>query len=66
MKRIPLGSDSYEAVCQNCYYVDKTSIIAALADLPEGTSCLFTRPRRFGKSLMLSMLQAFFRGKRKG
>ncbi len=60
MKRIPLGSDSYEAVCQNCYYVDKTSIIAALADLPEGTSYLFTRPRRFGKSLMLSMLQAFF------
>ncbi len=60
MKRTPLGIDSYEAVSQNCYYVDKTSIIAALTDLPVGTSCLFTRPRRFGKSLMLSMLQAFF------
>ena len=60
MKRIPLGIDDYEAVCQNCYYVDKTNIIATLANLPEGTSLLFTRPRRFGKSLMLSMLQAFF------
>ena len=60
MKRIPLGIDSYEAVCQNCYYVDKTNIITTLANLPEGTSLLFTRPRRFGKSLMLSMLHSFF------
>ncbi len=60
MKRIPLGIDSYEAVCQNCYYVDKTGIIPSLLDLPEGTSLLFTRPRRFGKSLMLSMLHSFF------
>lgn len=65
MKRIPLGIDDYEAVCQNCYYVDKTNIIATLANLPEGTSLLFTRPRRFGKSLMLSMLQAFFEKSKK-
>lgn len=60
MKKIPLGIDNYEAICQNCYYIDKTNIIANLVSLPEGTSLLFTRPRRFGKSLMLSMLQAFF------
>ncbi len=60
MKRIPLGIDNFEAICQNCYYIDKTNIIANLVNLPEGTSLLFTRPRRFGKSLMLSMLQAFF------
>lgn len=65
MKRIPLGIDSYEAVCQNCYYVDKTAVISSLMRLPEGTSVLLTRPRRFGKSLMLSMLQSFFEASEK-
>ncbi len=60
MKKIPLGIDDYEAVCRDCYYVDKTSIISNLIDTPIGTSLLFSRPRRFGKSLMISMLQSFF------
>ena len=60
MKKIPLGISEYEEICQNYYYIDKTNIISHLARFPEGTSLLFTRPRRFGKSLMLSMLQAFF------
>ncbi len=60
MKKIPLGIDDFEAVCHDCYYVDKTPIISDLIELPIGSSVLFSLPRRFGKSLMISMLQAFF------
>lgn len=56
----PLGIEFYETVSTDCYYVDKTNIIEKLTTFPVGTCLLFTRPRRFGKSLMLSMLQSFF------
>ena len=59
-KKLPVGIDSFEKIIrQNFYYVDKTEIIAELLQ-DWGEVNLFTRPRRFGKSLNMSMLQAFF------
>ncbi len=59
-KPVPLGIEFYETVSIDCYYVDKTNIIDTISRFPYGTCLLFTRPRRFGKSLMLSMLQTFY------
>ena len=58
--RLPVGIDSFEKLRKgNYYYVDKTALIEqALEKGSEVT--LFTRPRRFGKSLNMSMLQSFF------
>ena len=58
---IPIGVQSFRALReQQQYYVDKTDFIGELlyGDTPRVS--LVTRPRRFGKSLMLSMLQEFF------
>lgn len=59
-KLIPDGVDSCREIRSgNCYYVDKTLLIRDM--LSSGTrSFLFTRPRRFGKSLNLHMLRTFF------
>ena len=59
-KKLPIGIDSFEKLRANeYYYVDKTGLIADLLDnLSEVT--LYTRPRRFGKSLNMSMLESFF------
>lgn len=57
---MPVGIENFEEIrTENFYYVDKTSMIR---DLLNGWSKvnLFTRPRRFGKSLNMSMLQHFF------
>lgn len=61
MKRaLPIGVDNFEDIVQNgYYYVDKTLFIKELLDL-KGKVNLFTRPRRFGKTLNLSMLRYFF------
>jgi hypothetical protein len=59
-KRLPLGIEDYKTVSIDCYYVDKTLLIKDMVDMPTGAAVLFTRPRRFGKSLALSMLEAFF------
>lgn len=59
--KIPVGITSYKDICKECYYVDKTSIIASICEEPSGSALLFARPRRFGKTLLLSMLDAFFR-----
>ena len=60
MKPIPLGIEDFERmVMGNYYYVDKTLMIKDLLD-KGGYVNLFTRPRRFGKSLNISMLQYFF------
>ena len=58
--RLPVGIDSFEKLRKgNYYYVDKTALIEqALEKGSEVT--LFTRPRRFGKSLNMSMLKSFF------
>ncbi len=62
-KPVPLGVEFFETVSEECYYVDKTGLIETIASYPEGTCLLFTRPRRFGKTLMLSTLQCFFEAK---
>lgn len=59
-KVIPIGIDNFkEIITGGYYYVDKTLLIKELLALT-GKVNLFTRPRRFGKTLNLSMLQAFF------
>lgn len=59
-KKLPIGTESFEKISkENFYYIDKTMFIADLLH-NGGEVNLFTRPRRFGKSLNLSMLKAFF------
>lgn len=59
-KRIAIGIEDYkEMIDKSFYYVDKTGLIKDLLD--SGTKVtLFTRPRRFGKTLALSMLKTYF------
>lgn len=59
-KALPVGVDNFERVIKDGYcYIDKTMFIKELLDL-KGEVNLFTRPRRFGKTLNLSMLRYFF------
>lgn len=59
-KMLPVGIETFsEIVNSDYYYVDKTKMIEELlTNLAKVT--LFTRPRRFGKSLNMSMLRSFF------
>ncbi len=60
-KPLPIGVDNFEKVIKDGYcYIDKTMFIKELLDL-KGEVNLFTRPRRFGKTLNLSMLRYFLR-----
>ena len=60
MKKLPVGIDSFEKLRkEDFYYVDKTGLIADLM-ANWGEVNLFTRPRRFGKTLNMSMLKCFF------
>ena len=59
-RKIPIGIENYrEMIDENFYYVDKTLMIKELLD-SKAKVFLMTRPRRFGKTLGLSMLQTFF------
>lgn len=59
-KPLPIGVDDFKKLRENnYYYVDKTLLIKELLD-KKGEVNLFTRPRRFGKSLNISMLRYFF------
>ncbi|MCL1917746.1 MAG: ATP-binding protein [Peptococcaceae bacterium] len=59
-KMLPVGIEDFEEMrTDNFYYVDKTSFISTLLR-NRGKANLFTRPRRFGKTLNMSMLQTFF------
>ncbi len=59
-KALPIGVENFEDIIKTgYYYVDKTLFIKELLDL-KGEVNLFTRPRRFGKTLNLSMLRYFF------
>ena len=59
-KLLPIGVENFEDFSrQNYYYIDKTMFIAELL-YNRGKVNLFTRPRRFGKTLMMSMLRTFF------
>ena len=65
IQEMPIGYDSFEMVRQNdCYYVDKTFLIKQLIK-KKALVTLITRPRRFGKSLNMSMLDCFFDNTRK-
>lgn len=59
-KRLPIGIEDYKEIrTEGFYYVDKTGLIQELLE-NWGKVNLFTRPRRFGKSLNMSMLKYFF------
>ncbi|MFW6351774.1 MAG: AAA family ATPase, partial [Bacteroidota bacterium] len=59
-KKIPYGISNFEAlITQNYYYVDKTKHIEILENLSEKYISFF-RPRRFGKSLFVSMLGHYY------
>ncbi|MDO4808247.1 MAG: AAA family ATPase [Coriobacteriales bacterium] len=58
--RIPIGYDSFEDIRRNgSYYVDKTGLLWELFHESDSQVTLFTRPRRFGKSLNISTLECF-------
>ncbi len=58
-KAMPIGVDDFKKVREDYYFVDKTDFIRQLIDTHSAVT-LITRPRRFGKTLTLSMLEYFF------
>lgn len=59
-QKIPIGIENFESLrTRDFYYIDKTRFIVELLD-SEFSVNLITRPRRFGKTLMMSMLKNFF------
>lgn len=61
---IAIGVENYKTIIENnYYYIDKTWLLKEMAD-QKGTVNLFTRPRRFGKTLTLSMIRTFFEDER--
>ena len=63
LKRLPVGIQTFEKLITNdCLYIDKTEYIWNMIHI---SSYIFlSRPRRFGKSLLVSTLQAYFEGKK--
>ena len=62
-KKLPIGIQDFENLRQrNCYYVDKTHIIKKLID--DGYCYFLSRPRRFGKSMIVSTIKRLFEGKK--
>ena len=60
-RRLPIGIQTFRKLReQDCYYVDKTHFVERLLD--EGTHYFLSRPRRFGKSLLLDTLKELFEG----
>ena len=60
VKKIPIGIEDFkELIEKNCYFSDKSLLIKTILDSGSKVS-LFTRPRRFGKTLNMSMLRYFF------
>lgn len=63
-KPLPIGIENFkEIIDMGYYYVDKSLLIRDILD-QRGKVNLFTRPRRFGKTLNISMLQYFFEDSR--
>ena len=59
IKQVPYGVSDFVTVRErNLYYVDKTMYLSLLEQQPD--SLFYIRPRRFGKSLFISMLQAYY------
>ena len=60
MKRLPIGIDDFEKLRQGgYYYVDKTLMIKDFLEMKDEVA-LIARPRRFGKTLNMTMLRDFF------
>ena len=63
-RRLPIGIQSFRMLREeNCYYVDKTAFIERL--VAEGTRYFLSRPRRFGKSLLVDTMKELFEGSEK-
>ena len=63
MLKLPIGIQSFEKLrTSDCAYVDKTKLVYDLSQ--NGRYVFLSRPRRFGKSLLLSTLKAYFQGKK--
>ncbi|MDR1603511.1 MAG: AAA family ATPase, partial [Gracilibacteraceae bacterium] len=63
MRRLPIGVQDFEDMITSGYvYVDKTDLVYKL--VTESKQYFLGRPRRFGKSLLISTLKAYFQGKR--
>ena len=59
--KIPVGKEYFDEIRRDhAYYVDKTELLYQLVEGTNNEVTLFTRPRRFGKTLMLSMMENFF------
>lgn len=62
-KKFPIGIQNFETIRTNGYfYIDKTDLVYKLVD--QGRYYFLGRPRRFGKSLLVSTLEAYFRGRK--
>lgn len=58
-RRYPIGIQNFEQLrTRNCVYVDKTELVYKLVNTDQ--IYFFSRPRRFGKSLLVSTLEAYF------
>ena len=63
MQKLPIGIQTFEKIREDDYaYVDKTALACQLVE--EGSYYFLSRPRRFGKSLLVSTLQALFEGRK--
>src|SRR5574344_2621980 len=61
--KYPIGIQDFESLRNDKYvYVDKTALVYQLADM--GRYYFLSRPRRFGKSLLISTMEAYFSGKK--
>ena len=59
IRQIPYGVSDFLSIRKdNLYYIDKTMYLAELESQPR--TLIFIRPRRFGKSLFISMMQAYY------
>jgi hypothetical protein len=62
-RKLPIGIQTFEEIRRNGYlYVDKTALVWQIANT--GKPYFLSRPRRFGKSLLISTFEAYFQGKR--
>ena len=59
-RKLPIGIQTFSKVREECYYVDKTPFIGRLVE--EGRHYFLSRPRRFGKSLLLDTIKELFEG----
>ena len=63
MRKLPIGIQTFEGIRKENYlYVDKTALVWRMANL--GKPYFLSRPRRFGKSLLISTFDAYFQGKK--